>query len=129
MQEELAADFKNKLLHFLNKECIVNGTSLELEQAEKMGYEEFSSQSRLCMPVKLYKYFPNKEISLENGEVHNYSIEALKNNTVYMQSPNNFDDIYDSDIFVDYTVYEKLRLIEYCKRCKSNVDENFTVLT
>ena len=121
MLEELVVNFRNNMSQFLNSGCIINGTLLELEEVEKMGYSEFSYQSRLYMPAKFYKYFPNKEFVLADGKTTNYSIIALKNNTVYMQSPNNFDDIYDSDIFVNFKEYERLRLIEYCHRCKINI--------
>ena len=81
-----------------------------------MGYNEFSYQSRLSVPLKLYKYFPNK-VTEDNERPVNYSIQALKNNTVYLQSPIQFDDCYDSDISIDFPVYEKIALIEYCRRC------------
>lgn len=127
MLEQLLSDFKTNLPQFLNSGCIVNGTVLELGKIEEMGYEEFSYQCRLHMPKKFYKYFPNKGFTTDNGIVQNYSIQALKDNTVYMQSPNNFDDFYDSDIYVDYEKYEKLRLIEYCRRCNITIEEKETI--
>ena len=36
----------------------------------------------------------------------------FKNNTVYLQSPTQFDDCYDSDILIDFPVYERIVLIE-----------------
>ena len=123
MFEKLLSDFKTNLPQFLNSGCIINGTVLELDSIEKMGYEEFSYQCRFSVPKKLYRYFPNKDFTTKDGVVQNYSIQALKDNTVYLQSPNNFDDIYDSEIFVDYKKYERLRLIDYCLRCRINVDE------
>lgn len=123
MLKQLLYDFKTNLPQFLNSGCIVNGTVLELEKIEKMGYEEFSYQCRLHIPKRFYKYFPNKDSTTDAGIVQNHSLQALKNNTVYMQSPNNFDDFYDSDIYIDYEKYEKLRFIEYCRRCNINIDE------
>lgn len=57
----------------------------------------------------------------------NNSIQALEENTVFLQTPTAFDDVYDSDIYVEWPMYERLRLIEYCKRCGLNVDENQSV--
>lgn len=102
--------------------CLVNGTFMRLNEIEQMGYDKFSMQSKINMPLKLYKYFPNipKEA---NGKIINYSIQALKNNTVFMQAPSEFDDVYDSDISLDYFTYERLRLMEYCRRCQVEVKE------
>lgn len=52
---------------------------------------------------------------------------ALKNNTVYMQSPSLFDDVYDSEINIDYYDYHKYRLLEYFRRCGLPVDESKTI--
>ncbi len=117
MLEKLLVDFKNTISQFFNSGCIINGALLELEKVEKMGYREFSYQSRLCIPMKFYKYYSNKESVQADGSVRNYSLEALKNNTVFMQTPINFDDCYDSDIWIDYAVYERISLAEYCRRC------------
>lgn len=110
MLDQLLSDFKTLLPQFLSSGCIVNGTVLELDTIEKIGYEAFSYQCRLSMPKKFYRYFPNKNYTSNDGITQNYSIQALKDNTVYLQSPNEFDDVYDSEIFVDY---EKGFCLEY----------------
>ena len=51
-------------------------------------------------PHKLYKYFPNTY-----RDERNYSIEALKNNTVYLQNPLMFDDPYDSSLFIEPDIF------------------------
>lgn len=100
----------------INSICIVNGACMFLEDIEGLGWKEFAIRSKLNMPLKLYKYYPNT-IKCEDGKLKNYSQMALKNNTVYLASPIDFDDVYDSDINVEYADYERLRLEEYCKRC------------
>ena len=40
-----------------------------------------------------------------------------------MQSPSLFDDVYDSDISLNYSEYERARLLEYCIRCEIDVKE------
>ncbi len=102
--------------------CIIDGKLNKLDEIEQLGYNKFSLQSKFNMPLKLYKYFPNICVN----EKVNFSIEALKNNTVFMQTPNNFDDAYDSDINMDYCEYERYRLIEYCRRSNVKINENFS---
>lgn len=109
-----------------NSMCFVNGQIAKLADIEKMGYDEFLTKCHLAMPLKLYKYFSNKECMV-NDQPINYSIQALQNNTVYMQTPTEFDDVYDSEISVDYLEYEKLRLIEYCRRCNLSTEGLKTV--
>lgn len=121
--------------------CIVNGNIMLLDDVQRMGYTKFSLRSKLNMPLKLYKYFSNTLVDLKDSETQkpiidevtgkvkqvNYSLQALRNNTVFMQSPSLFDDVYDSDISLNYDEYEKLRLIEYCDRCQINVSKNMPV--
>lgn len=105
--------------------CIVNGGFGSLKEIEEMGVVEFGKRAKLFMPQKLYKYYSNLDTKLADGSVVNYSQQALINNTVYMQTPMEFDDVYDSDITIDYGEYERLRGMEYCRRCGVNVDENW----
>lgn len=42
--------------------CVVNGSIMTLKEIEDMGYEEFCYRSRINIPLKLYKYFPDKEV-------------------------------------------------------------------
>lgn len=125
MIDNLVETFKQFAQKLQTSYCIINGSILELDTIEKMGYKEFSYKSRLSAPLKLYKYFPNKETE-EDGKLVNYSIQALKDNTVYLQSPTLFDDCYDSDISIDYPVYERITLIEYCRRCGISINSELT---
>lgn len=115
----LIAGFQQFVPEFMASYCIVNGAIMNLNEIQNMGYNEFSLRSKLNMPLQLYRYYPNIEDRDKNV---NYSIQALENNTVFLQTPTAFDDVYDSDIHIDYSVYEHLRLIEYCKRCGLYVD-------
>lgn len=124
----------------LNSCCIINGEFLPLEDVQNMGYDEFVSHAKGIMPRKLYKYFSNLPTTLTDpvsGEpildektgkpkTINYSKEALKKNTVFLQSPSLFDDVYDSDISLDFETYEKIRLLEYCKRCQLSVNASMS---
>lgn len=108
---------------FFANYCVINGDILKLDEVRKMGCAEFGLRSRINMPIKLYRYFPNREEKNEKEEIVNHSKEALINNTVFLQTPTEFDDVYDSDITIDYPAYEKLRLLEYCRRCEISADK------
>lgn len=121
----LVAAFQQYAPEFATSYCIVNGTIMNLNEIQEMGYDEFALRSKLNMPIQLYRYYPNIEVEDKiTGEMINYSIQALENNTVFLQTPTEFDDIYDSDIHIDYTEYEHLRLIEYCGRCGLDIGVN-----
>lgn len=122
--DKLLVSLKQIAPQFIASYCIVNGAVMPLEEVENMGYEEFGLRSKLNMPPKLYKYFSNTSKKEADKEI-NYSIQALRNNTVFMQTPNEFDDVYDSDINIDYLKYERLRLTEYCRRCKVEIQDSF----
>lgn len=117
---------QQNLPELLNNFCVVNKQLMDLKEFEKIGYDEFCCNSRINVPSKLYKYFPNREEKLEDGKNVNYSLEALRNNTVFMQSPSNFDDVYDSEVNLEWDEFHKQRLIVYCKRSGIGVDENKT---
>lgn len=120
---ETIFSLKQNIPEFISSYCIINGDIVRLDEIEQISYEEFNICSKINMPNKLYKYFPNQA---NNEENINYSIEALENNTVFMQSPNEFDDIYDSDINLDFQKYERLRLIEYCNRCNIKINKTLS---
>jgi hypothetical protein len=108
-------------IEFQNESCIINKKPYNLKQIEALGIEEFSCGFIPSMPKKLYKYFSNTTERSGNEEV-NYSIDSLRNNTVFLQTPAKFDDIYDSDVYINPERFELLRMREYCKR--SNLDSN-----
>lgn len=76
--------------------------------------EEFVLCSVKNMPTKLYRYFSDT-VSTKTGI--NHSIAALKNNTIYLQSPAFFDDIYDSTILLDEIEFIQSRLLHYAQYC------------
>lgn len=127
----LFQELKDKVPELISSYGIVNKSLMKLEEIQNMGYNDFSLRAKISMPQKLYKYFRNSSTEIcdeKSGETTqvNYSLEALKNNTVFMQSPSLFDDVYDSDISLDYSSYEKARLFEYCVRCNLNVQKTMT---
>lgn len=124
--KELFLSARQMAPQFASSFCVVNGAIMNLDEIQNMGCQEFGIRSKLNMPLKLYKYFPNVIKKEEDGKEVNYSIQALKNNTVFMQAPCEFDDVYDSDISLDYYQYVRLRLIEYCNRCQIEIEETLS---
>ncbi len=121
----LIAAFQQCAPEFAASYCIVNGAIMNLNEIQEMGYDEFALRSKINIPLRLYRYYPNIESNDKTtGKTVNYSLEALENNTVFLQTPTEFDDVYDSDIHIDYLEYEHLRLIEYCHRCGLDIDIN-----
>ena len=96
--------------------CVICGMGYTLDQFDQMSEEDFAVFRMQHMPGKLYKYFPNTTINM-GGKIVNYSIEALKNNTVFLQSPKRFDDPYDSSIAVDKVEFYRQRIKYYLDIC------------
>ncbi|MCL2556001.1 MAG: DUF2971 domain-containing protein [Firmicutes bacterium] len=109
------------------KYCVVNGNLYTLSEIEKLGYLEFSSRTKKEMPSKLYKFFPNLWTTEQGSKKPiNYSHQALINNTVFMQSPEFFDDVYDSDLHIKQEEFINIRLVSYCQACSISISEKQT---
>lgn len=94
-------------------EFYIRGEKYSLEEIQKLTQNNFCLQNIRSMPSSLYKYFPNT-IS-EKGI--NYSQEALKNNTVYLQNPALFDDPYDCAMSANEQNFYIKRITYYAERC------------
>lgn len=93
-------------------ECIVCGEKFSLSELEQMGYQGFSELGHLQRPIfRLVKYFPNTT----NVDGENYSIEALLNNTVYLNDAVRFDDCFDCAVDLEWTSFYEKRIKKYCQ--------------
>lgn len=101
--------------------CVVCGMGFTMDQLDNTSEEEFAVFRMNHMPKKLYKYFPDSSTTQDGKEI-NYSREALVNNTVYLQTPEKFDDPYDSSIVVDEMEFQRQRLLHYLDICKIEHD-------
>lgn len=108
--------------------CIVCGMGYTLNQLDNTTDQEFAVFRMHHMPKKLYKYFPNTTTYKDGVEI-NYSIEALKNNTVYLQSPKYFDDPYDSSIVIDEMEFYQRRIKHYLDICSVQYVQNEDIST
>lgn len=102
-------------------EYIIQNQVYTQEQIEKLSLAEWAVNRIINMPKSLVKYFPNV---IDEETERNYSLEALENNTVYLQSPDKFDDVYDCSIVFDEDAYSFARLRYYALYCGFAIEEN-----
>ena len=104
--------------------CYINGVPHLKREVESISWRDFIKFTLLLTPRKLYKFFPNI-VNLNNGR--NYSQEALKNNTVYLQSPILFDDPYDSTLYLDEQAFHEVRLKYYADLCGFQYNKEWNI--
>ena len=94
----------------------IRDVELSKKQIDQLTQSDMFNLSICCLKTNLFKYYPNtiKEI---NGVARNFSKEALKNNTVYLSIPSEFDDPYDCNIYVDPQTFFLQRLRYFANIC------------
>lgn len=100
--------------------CFINGAPYSKKEVANSSWRDYIEFALLQTPRKLYKFFPNI-VNPDNGR--NYSQEALRNNTVYLQSPILFDDPYDSTLYLDEQAFHEVRLKYYADLCGFQYDK------
>ena len=91
------------------------------EQIANLTQSELIDINIHCMRKSLFKYYPNTVSTDTDGNKHNYSIDALQNNTVYLSSPSVFDDPYDCNICIDGNEFARRRIQYYACLCDVEV--------
>ncbi|MCM1315718.1 MAG: DUF2971 domain-containing protein [Prevotella sp.] len=81
----------------------------------KLNQVNFTNSSLHHMQSSIFKYFP----------FNDYSIQALTNNTIYLQTPALFDDPYDCNLFIDSQQFYMERVKYYAKCCGITLDDNW----
>ncbi len=104
--------------------CYINGKPYPKKDIENTSWQEYIRFSLSVMPRKLYKFFPNT-ISKSSGT--NHSLEALKNNTVFLQSPILFDDPYDSTLYLDEQEFHVIRVRYYANLCGFRYEDSWDI--
>lgn len=105
--------------------CFINGKEFSLSEIEKMGYESFSLMCHICPCRSLFKYYPNiRKYIKEEKRYRNYSIEALKNNSVYLQDAKNFDDCFDCAVDLEWNMFLAEKINVYCKYFKAEFNSD-----
>jgi hypothetical protein len=101
-------------------EFIIRNRVYTKEQIVNLTFEQWAIERISNMPQRLFKYYRN---IVDEETKRNYSLEALENNTVYLQSPDKFDDIYDCSIVFDEHEFSFARLKYYAKLCGFDIEE------
>lgn len=95
----------------------IRGIAQNAEQIAKLTQYELFDASIHFMRKSLFKYYPNSISIDEENNKHNYSLDALKNNTIYLSQPSKFDDPYDCNLFVDGKEFALKRIHYYASLC------------
>ncbi len=103
------------------QKCIVNGKIYALKYIENLGYDNFRLMHLNGSIMKLYKYYPN---IIKQGR--NYSLEALENNTIYLNDSAYFDDCFDCRIDMNEEKFHFLQLRDYCNYFKIPISDETT---
>jgi len=99
-------DFESAL-----KICYINNIAYSVTDIEQM--QLLSDDIIAQRPKQIYKFFSNMSSANEKGEIKNFSIEALKNNTVFIKNPRKYNDPYDTHLAVNGDVFIRKRLQHY----------------
>lgn len=102
--------------------CIIDGNIWSLDQVEIMSLNEYAEHTFYSMPLKFYKYFPNTD---KDGT--NYSLLALESNEVYLSNPCDFDDVFDSEISVQWEEFEAFRIKTYASWARCHLNPNMSL--
>ena len=124
-------DHLNKLMEYLSLAsediCIINGSFQKIHEIESLKLSEYGKRSIIHVPKHLYKYYAD---TVTDGV--NYTRQNLENNTVFMQNPVKFNDIFYCDIVLEKEEYIYSRLKEFCSRAgienASKYDKNELIL-
>lgn len=116
LEEGFRAPFKDGLDPYY---YICGGRYTDYE-IESMSLTELGMRRMRSMPKKIYKYFSNL-----GDEENNHSIQALKNNTVYLQEAKYFDDNYDCILTMKEEQFARIRIEHYAKLCGIQIEDDW----
>ncbi len=99
----------------LNDSCYIDGKEYLLSEVEQMGWDDFCYSAHIHPYKSLFKYYPNTTKYVKEEKKHrNFSFEALKDNTVFLQDAKNFDDCFDCAVDLDWDKFLFTRVTKYC---------------
>ena len=95
--------------------CCIDGIEYSLSDVEKMGLKNFQVSAHIHPYHSIFRYYPNtKKYVKEEKKYRNFSLEALKNNTIYLQDAKNFDDCFDCAVDLEWDKFLFERVKTYC---------------
>ena len=104
-----------------NHTCYIDGKPYSLSDVEKMGLKNFQFSAHIHPYHSIFRYYPNtKKYVKEEKKYRNFSLEALKNNTIYLQDAKNFDDCFDCAVDLEWDKFLFERVKTYCTYFKAN---------
>lgn len=65
------------------------------------------------LPKSFIRFYSNKESNDSANSKRNYSLEALRNNTVHLSRPSEFNDPYDCSLRIDYDTFCDKKINEF----------------
>lgn len=97
---------------------IVNTYITKLKDTDKISFENFLNVSNKHLPNKLFRFRPlNDDVKNGNKKSNaDLEIDNLKNNLLYLSSPDFFNDPYDSKFLLDR--YEFIKLFLKSNKCR-----------
>jgi hypothetical protein len=63
------------------------------------------------IPNKLYHYKSALDTILKDGSIKDYTLEEIKNDSIYLNNPKKYNDPFDALIPIDNTVYKEISQI------------------
>ena len=105
-----------------NHTCYIDGKQYSLSDVEKMGLKNFQFSAHIHPYHSIFRYYPNtKKYVKEEKKYRNFSLEALKNNTIYLQDAKNFDDCFDCAVDLEWDKFLFERVRAYCEYFKVDI--------
>ena len=105
-----------------NHTCYIDGKQYSLSDVEKMGLKNFQFSAHIHPYHSIFRYYPNtKKYVKEEKKYRNFSLEALKNNTIYLQDAKNFDDCFDCAVDLEWDKFLLERVRAYCEYFKVDI--------
>jgi len=98
----------------------INDILYNEEQINQITWDNFTLSIVNSHPKYLYKYFPN---STNDGK--NHSVEAIENNTVFLQNPIKFDDPYDCNYCVNPSEFSYRFIKKLAMHCGLKVEASW----
>lgn len=100
-----------------SNKVIIFGLENDASVFTHSSWADYSTFGLLQLPKTLIKFFRNEPVILRNKTCHNYSLEALQNNTVHLSHPTAFNDPFDGTLMISFEAY--------CKRLGKDFEKEF----
>ena len=118
----LEINWVKNYLESLIKICYINNRAYSMIDIERI--HGFPTSLIGNYPKSLFKFFPNTPSLDKVGNLQNYSYDALSSNTVFMQTPKNYNDPYDTYFRIEKDEFILKRLQFYLSIIDTSYSKN-----